>query len=227
MSRAVITGASRGVGRATALALAERGVEVVLLGRSQPHLEETRALVAARGGHAEIVVCELADREAVEDAARRIAASAEAPRAIVHAAGVVERAPVTELSDVSWDYQLAVNLTAPFLLTRALLPSMLEARRGRVLFVSSISAGLGTAAQSAYNVSKAGLVAFMRCLAAELSDTGLLTAAVLPGSIDTDMLVGSGFAPRMTAEEVARTLTFLALDASPAHNGATLEMFGV
>jgi 3-oxoacyl-[acyl-carrier protein] reductase len=103
---------------------------------------------------------------------------------------------------------------------------MRERKRGRILFVASISSTLGTKGQSAYCASKWGVLGLMKSLAEELSDTGLMTAAVLPGSVDTHMLQGSGFAPRMSAEDVARTLVFLALDAPLAHNGAVIEMFG-
>lgn len=223
----VVTGASRGVGRATAFAFAARGIRPVLLGRASARLDHTAAELASAGASPLVVTADLALRSEVDAASQRILAAVGAPLAVVHAAGIVERASTTEVDDASWDRQLEVNLTAPLRLTRALLPRMLESGRGRVLFVSSISATLGTARQAAYNASKAGLVAAMRCLAEELSQTALMTAAVLPGSIDTDMLVGSGYAPRMTAEEVAGTLVFLGLDASRAHNGAAIEMFGV
>ena len=118
-------------------------------------------------------------------------------------------------------------MDAPFRLTSALLPAMLAQRQGRILFVSSISAVLGSQQQAAYNASKAGLVALMRCLAEELTDTGLMTAAVLPGAIATDMLKGSGYEARMSAADVARTLCFLGIEASLAHNGGITEMFGV
>lgn len=223
----VITGASRGVGRAVAFAFAARGQRPVLVGRPSPELDETaRQLTEARAAPL-VVPADLALRPEVDVASERILASVGAPLCLVHAAGVVERAAITELDDTSWDRQLEVNLTAPLRLTRALLPRMRQAGAGRVLFVSSISATLGTARQAAYNASKAGLVAVMRCLAEELSETALMTAAVLPGSIDTDMLVGSGYEARMSAAEVARTLVFLGLDASRAHNGAVIEMFGV
>ncbi len=104
---------------------------------------------------------------------------------------------------------------------------MKRAGSGRILFVSSISAVLGCARQAAYHASKAGLVGFMRCLAEELSDTGLMTMALLPGAIDTDMLAGSGFAPRMSAEDIFETLQFYATSAPLAHNGASVEMFGI
>jgi 3-oxoacyl-[acyl-carrier protein] reductase len=95
------------------------------------------------------------------------------------------------------------------------------------VFVGSISSTLGTANLSAYCATKWGIVGFMKSLAAELSDSGLMTCAVLPGSTDTRMLAGSGFPARMTAEVVATTLLHYALDAPLAHNGACIEMFGV
>ena len=123
--------------------------------------------------------------------------------------------------------QFEVNLLAPFSLAQSVLPHLLEMRRGRILFVSSISSESPTPLQAAYNASKAGLTMMMRCLAEELRDTGVMTAAVLPGAVDTDMLRGSGYKARMTAGEVAKAIAYLALDASPAHNGSTLEMFGI
>jgi 3-oxoacyl-[acyl-carrier protein] reductase len=104
---------------------------------------------------------------------------------------------------------------------------MRERNSGHIVFVGSISSTLGTANLSAYCATKWGIVGFMKSLAEELSDSGLMTCAVLPGSTDTRMLAGSGFPPRMTAEVVATTLLHYALDASLAHNGASIEMFGV
>ena len=153
--------------------------------------------------------------------------SGPAPDAIVHNAGVIERALVQQMSDRLWDDQLEINLTAPLRITRAFLPGMIEAGKGRIVFVSSISAVLGTKYQSAYHAAKAGLLGAMKCLAEELSDTGVSTMAILPGAVKTEMLEGSGFPARMTPEEVARTLAFYALDPSTAHNGCRIEMFGI
>ena len=122
---------------------------------------------------------------------------------------------------------MAINLRAPFLITRELLPSLRAKRQGRIIHVASISATLGTANASAYCASKWGLVGFMKSLAEELRDSGLMTLAILPGSVDTDMLRGSGFEPRMTPEDVAKTIAHYALDAPLAHNGSVIEMFGV
>jgi 3-oxoacyl-[acyl-carrier protein] reductase len=121
---------------------------------------------------------------------------------------------------------LGVNLKGTFLVTRALLPAMVPAKRGRIVAVSSISATLGTATQSAYCAAKWGIVGFMKSLAEELRGTGLQALTVLPGSVDTAMLKGSGFAPQMSAEEVAKVVTYAALDAPDAMNGSSVEVFG-
>lgn len=163
----------------------------------------------------------------IKRAAAQVTSLGGVPDIVIHNAAVIHRASVTELALEAWDEQLNVNLRAPFLLTQAFLPSMLARKTGRLLYVSSISATLGTPRASAYNASKWGLTGFVKSLAEELSDTGLMATAILPGSVQTDMLTGSGFPPRMSAEEVARTLEYHALDAPLAHNGGIIEMFGI
>lgn len=222
---AVVTGASRGVGRATALAFARRDVPLVLVGRPSDALERTAA-ECRRLVTCHVVHCDLAVPEQVERAAGAIVGLGPVD-VLVNNAGVAVRASLPDVTLVSYTEQMNINLLAPIWLTRGLLPSMLSRGRGRIINVASISATLGTAGQIAYNASKWGLIGFTKSLAAEISDTGLMTVAVLPGSIDTDMLKGSPFPARMTAQEVASTLVHYALDASVAHNGASIEMFGV
>jgi 3-oxoacyl-[acyl-carrier protein] reductase len=170
--------------------------------------------------------CDLRAPDQIEAAATRLLGELGTPDVVIHNAGVVTRATIEDTSDDAWDEQLAVNLRAPFLLTRALLPALRARRTGRLLFVASISATLGSPRAAAYAASKWGLVGFMKSLAEELHDSGLMAAAILPGSVATAMLEGSGFEARMTPEEVARTLVYYALDASLAHNGGLIEMFG-
>lgn len=227
MKRALITGTSRGIGRALALELADRGVQLLLLGRSSADQTETEKLLRDKGADFSAYYCDFKDRRALDAALVEALHSGPAPIAIVHNAAMIERAEVRQMSDRLWDDQIEINLTAPLRITRAFLPKMLEARQGRVVFVSSISAVVGTKRQAAYHAAKAGLVGAMKCLAEELSDSGVSTMALLPGSVQTKMLEGSGFAARMTPEEVARTLAYYALDPSTAHNGARVEMFGV
>jgi len=224
----VVTGAGRGVGRAIALGLARRGKRLVLLGRASPQHRETLELVSELSGHVALeVLADFADAAALERAARQIVAEVGAPALVVHNAGMVVRARIEDTSVESWDAQLNVNLRAPFVLTRALLPSMRAAGSGRFVFIGSISGTLGSPSAAAYAASKWGLTGFTKSLAEELSDSGLMACAVLPGAVDTDMLKGAPFPARMSAEDVARTVEFLGLDAPRAHNGATVEMFGI
>jgi 3-oxoacyl-[acyl-carrier protein] reductase len=228
VSFAVVTGASRGIGRATALMLASRGQSLALLGRPSPELEETAAAALAAGaGEARVFHADLGRMNEVDEAARAIVKSCSAPAALINNAGLIHRVPIEGMTVEQWHEQLEVNLSAPFVLTRALLPAMRAARRGRIVNVGSISSTLGTARLSAYCAAKWGLVGLTKSLAEEITDSGLMAVAVLPGSVDTRMLQGSGFPPRMTAEDVARTILFYALDAPLAHNGGVIEMFGV
>lgn len=223
----IVTGASRGIGKATALALAARGVSVGLLGRPSAALEETLASVRGAGVRAEPIHCDLRDPAQIEGAGSRILGLFGAPDALVNNAAVIHRKTIEESSCEDWDEQLEINLRAPFLLTRRLLGAMRAAGRGRIIHVASISATLGAPGAAAYCASKWGLVGFMKSLAEEIADTGLMTLAILPGSVDTEMLQGSGFSPRMSPDHVARTIVYHALDAPLAHNGGVVEMFGV
>jgi len=228
VTRVLITGTSRGIGRATAIACAARGSELGLLGRPSNAQRETTELCLNAGARRvlELSADALIPSE-LEKAAAEFLLTCGPPDALIHNAGIATRTSIEETTLESWEDQLRVNLTAPFVLTRALLPAMRARRTGRIVFVASISSTLGTANLSAYCASKWGLVGLMKSLAQELSESGLMTCAVLPGSVDTQMLVGSGFPPRMSADEVARTLLHYALDAPLAHNGASIEMFGV
>jgi 3-oxoacyl-[acyl-carrier protein] reductase len=223
---AVLTGASRGIGRATALGLAERRVSLALLGRHSAALDDTRRLVEKAGSEARVVECDLGVADAVERAAERVLAELGTPDVLINNAGTIARAAIEATSTRDWDAQLAVNLRAPFLLTRGFLPAMRARGSGRLVFVASISATLGSPGAAAYAASKWGLVGLMKSLAAEISDSGLMAVAILPGSVATDMLRGSGFEARMTAEDVAGTLIHYALEANRAHNGGVIEMFG-
>jgi 3-oxoacyl-[acyl-carrier protein] reductase len=225
---ALVTGAGRGVGRAVALALARRGQRLVLLGRPSPQHRETAELASELSGHVALeLTADFAAADSLERAAARLVAELGAPSLVVHNAGAVVRARIEDTSIAEWDEQLGVNLRAPFVLTRALLPSMRAAGNGRFVFMGSISGTLGSPNAAAYAASKWGLTGFTKSLAEELSNSGLMACALLPGSIDTDMLKGSPYPPRMSPEDVAKTVEFLGLDAPLAHNGAIVEMFGV
>jgi 3-oxoacyl-[acyl-carrier protein] reductase len=224
----LITGASRGIGRATAIACARRGAQLGLLGRVSAEQREATVWCANSGASRVISLHADASRpEELERAATEFVTAFGAPDALIHNAGIATRTSIENTTLASWEEHLRVNLTSTFVLTRALLPAMRARGTGRIVFVGSISSTLGTANLSAYCASKWALLGFMKSLAAELSDSGLMTCAVLPGSVDTEMLSGSGFPARMTPEAVAQTLIHYALDAPLAHNGASIEMFGV
>lgn len=224
---AVVTGASRGIGRATALELAGRGASVALLSRPSESLHEAEAAVRQKGVKTLAVPCDVASESDVERAAAEVIRELGTPRVIVNNAGIVRRGPrIHETRPGDWDDVIGVNLRGPFLVSRAFLPAMLEAGRGRLVQVASISSTIGCPGNASYAASKWGLVGFSKSLAEELRGTGLQAVAVLPGSVDTEMLAGSGFPPLMTAEEVARMIVFVALDAPDAVTGSAIEMFG-
>jgi len=226
MSAAVVTGASRGIGRATALALARRGLDVALLARTESDLDVVAAEISQHGVRALPLRCDVTSAHEVTAACARALDELGTPRVVVNNAGMIRRAPVHEMSLEEFRLVLDTNLTGTFLVTRALLPSMLAARQGRVIQMASISSTLGSARASAYCAAKWGVVGFTKSLAEELRGTGLCTMSILPGSVDTAMLQGSGFSPQMTADDVARAVVFAALDAPPAMNGSSIDLFG-
>lgn len=223
---AVVTGAGRGIGRAIAVQLAKRGCDIALLGRTLESLAEAAEAVVAEGRRALAVPCDVASAPEVERAASSVLSDLGVPRIVVANAGVVHRAPIATMSEQEWDEVVDVNLKGTFLVTRAFLPRMLDLKRGRFVAIASISSTMGTAKQSAYCAAKWGTVGFMKSLAEELRGTGLQAMCVMPGSVDTDMLKGSGFPPAMQPGDVARTVTFLALDAPDAMNASSVEIFG-
>lgn len=223
---AVVTGAGRGIGRASAIALAKRGHDVVLLGRSREELDEAAARVRDEARRAIALHCDVTSAAELDAAAKETLRAFGPPTVVVANAGIVLRAAVHEMSEADWDAVVDVNLKGTFLTARAFLPSMREANRGRFVAIGSISSTLGTARQSAYCASKWGVVGFVKSLAEELRGTGLAALCILPGSVETRMLEGSGWAPQMTAGDVASLVAYAALDAPAAMNGSAIEMFG-
>lgn len=224
---AIVTGASRGIGRATAVAFAKRGVRVALVGRSAKLLEEAAETARRTGADAQSFVCDVAIEDDVARMASDVLRLMGTPRIVVNNAGIVRRGKTVDAtSTAEWDEVIATNLRGPFLVSRAFLPSMLDAKRGRLVHVASISSTLGSPGAASYAASKWGLVGLAKSLAEELRGKGVQSIAVLPGSVDTDMLVGSGFEPQMTADDVAGLIVYTALDAPDAINGSAVEMFG-
>jgi NAD(P)-dependent dehydrogenase (short-subunit alcohol dehydrogenase family) len=226
---AVVTGGGRGVGAAAAVRIAARGGRVVIMARTRDQLEATAARIerAHGGSRAHAVVGDVGSAVDVQ----RMAQAAErfldgAPDLLVNNAGIVRRALAHEMDESAWDAVMGTNLKGAWLCIRALLPGMLARGSGRIVNVASISATLGSPRMSAYCASKWGMVGLTQSVAEETRDRGVQVMAVLPGSIDTEMLVGSGFEARMTADEVARTIEWLGLDAPATMTGSAVPMFG-
>lgn len=219
---AIVTGGGRGIGAAVARALTARGLAVTVFARTASELER----VVGSGGAALAVAGDVS-REA--DVARLVSTHERAlgpVDVLVNDAGILARGLVEELPPAAFREVLEVNLTGAFLCARAVVPGMRARGRGRIVNVASISGTLGTAGGSAYNASKWGLIGLTKCLAEELRGSGVECLAVSPGSVDTDMLEETPYAPDMTAEDVARVVLFAALDAPAAMTGANVEVFG-
>lgn len=246
---ALITGASRGIGRAVARALA-RDHALVLSGRDRGALTGLAAELAAHG-EAHVIACELAEPAARVDFIAELAALSErlgAPvQVLVNNAGAASSAPLARTDDALWSGAIALNLDAPFALTRALVPGMVRAGWGRVINVASTAALKGYAYTAAYSASKAGLLGLTRALAVELASKGVTVNAVCPGFTDTDIVARAAeniqattgrsqdearkalarFSPQgrlRSPEEVAALIAYLA---SPAADGVTGQALAI
>jgi len=219
---AVVTGGGRGIGAATARALTSLGARVTVFARSAAEVER----IVSEGSAALAVA---GDVSRGEDVARLFESHLRALGpcdVLVNNAGVLERGLAEQLSPEAFRRVLEVNLTGAFLCARAAIPAMKARRRGRIVNVASISGTIGTAEGSAYNASKWGLIGLTKCLAEELRPHGVQCLAVSPGSVDTEMLRRTPFAPEMAPEEVARVIAWCAGEAPDAMNGANVEVFG-
>ena len=222
----MVTGGLRGIGRAIAEQLAGEGAAVAVLSTSEPGSLAVADALRSLGGRALGLAADVSDPTALDAAVASVEQGLGPVDILVNDAGVALRRPVGEMRDEDWDRVLAINLSGPFYLARRCVPGMAERRWGRVINISSISGRVGTAGMTAYCASKWGLNGFTQALAAEVKERNVLVAAVLPGSVDTDMLKGSGWEPEMSPAEVAGVVTFLCTRAPLAMTGSLVEMFG-
>src|SRR5215472_3107711 len=182
---AIVTGASSGLGEATAVRLAELGARVGLLARSEADLDRVAARISGAGGIAFAVPADLADPDAVVAAAERLVSTGGPPRVLVNAAATDAPGPTENLPVAHWQRVLAVNLTAPFLLSQAVFAHMRAAGGGTIVNVSSIAGRRGWAGASAYCASKFGLTGLTQALAAEGAPHGIRVVCVYPGAMAT------------------------------------------
>ncbi|MBE7453175.1 MAG: SDR family NAD(P)-dependent oxidoreductase [Kofleriaceae bacterium] len=222
----VVTGASRGIGRAIARRFAAAGARVGLLARSADALAD---LAAELGGppRAAWAPCDVADSAQVTAAAAHVRAALGPVDVVVNNAGAVVRAPAFSVDDATWRRVLAVNLDGTFFVSRAFADDLV-ARAGRIINIASIAGRQGTPLLAAYCAAKHGVVGLTRALAEELRGGRVAVNAICPGSVDTDMLREGlpGATPDMTADDIAATALFLAADAPQALTGSCIDVFG-
>jgi meso-butanediol dehydrogenase / (S,S)-butanediol dehydrogenase / diacetyl reductase len=185
---ALVTGGGRGIGRAIVLALARAGADVAVTARTVPEIEAVAAEVSALGRRTHFFPLDVSDRAGVAAAPKEVEARLGPVDVLVNNAAIHQSAPVQRIDDAQWDAILAVDLTAPFLLTRACLPSMYERRFGRVVNVASVAGRTGIKYGAAYAAAKHGLVGFTRSLALEAAKKGVTANAICPGWTETRMM---------------------------------------
>ncbi|MFC7216861.1 3-oxoacyl-ACP reductase FabG [Streptomyces polyrhachis] len=183
---AIVTGAARGIGAATAVRLAQEGRAVAVLDLDEAACKDTVEKITAAGGTALAVGCDVSDPEQVEAAVTRIAAELGAPTILVNNAGVIRDNLLFKMTETDWDLVMGVHLKGAFLMARAVQKYMVDAGFGRVVNLSSSSA-LGNRGQVNYSAAKAGLQGFTKTLALELGKFGVTANSVAPGFIATEM----------------------------------------
>ena len=236
---ALVTGGSRGIGRATVLALADAGASVAVAYRSgEDAAEDVAALVRSAGGRAAVLRADLGDAAEASGLVDRTIAELGQLDIVVNNAGITRDNLAVRITDADWDEVLAVDLSAAFRVCRAALRPMLRRREGRIINVSSVAGVMGNPGQANYSAAKAGLIGLTKSLCREVGSRGITVNAVAPGFIATDMtaamgeqtLAGAAAAIPLnrlgTAEEVAAAVRFLALPEAAYVTGHVLHVDG-
>jgi 3-oxoacyl-[acyl-carrier protein] reductase len=234
---ALVTGASRGIGKAIALRLAAAGATVVAGARAENARETVDAITAA-GGNADLVALDVTDGGSIEAAISGLLSRHGRVDILVNNAGITRDTLMLRMKREDWDAVLLTNLTGAYACAQAVLKPMVKQRSGRVINITSVVGQSGNAGQANYAASKAGLIGFTKALALEVASRNITVNAVAPGLIDTDMTraIASGaheeWAARIplkrlgTPDDVANAVVFLASDEASYITGHVLAVNG-
>ena len=184
---ALVTGASRGLGKAISLALAQEGASIAAVARSEDALKETLEAIRSASGTAEPFALDVADGEAAEATVEKIKARFEHIDILVNNAGVTRDGLLARMTTEAWDTVIDTNLKGAFNLTKPVGRLMVKQRAGRIINISSVIGLMGNAGQANYAASKAGLIGFTKSVAREFASRGITCNVVCPGFIETDM----------------------------------------
>lgn len=231
---ALVTGASRGIGRATALALATQGAKVVVnYARSQEAAQAVVSEITAAGGEAVAIGADVSQADEVDSLIQETQKKFGQIDVLVNNAGITRDTLLLRMKPEDWQAVIDLNLTGVFLCTRAVSKIMLKQRSGRIINITSVAGQMGNPGQANYSAAKAGVIGFTKTVAKELASRGVTVNAVAPGFIDTDMTsnVKSEIVKFIPLgrygkpEEVAGTIAFLAADPAAAY--VTGQVFNV
>jgi 3-oxoacyl-[acyl-carrier protein] reductase len=235
---AIVTGASRGIGKAIALRLAASGAKVACVARSADKLKETADAIIAAGGAAEAHPCDVSDSESVTQLIEGLSEKWGGLDIVVNNAGITKDTLIPRMSDEDWDLVIATNLRSVFLFTRAASLVMMRKRSGRIINIASVSGLMGNAGQANYSASKAGVIGLTRTVAQELASRKVTVNAICPGFIASEMTQAMGAtldefvktripAKRLgEADEVADAVLYLASDSAAYITGEVITIDG-
>jgi 3-oxoacyl-[acyl-carrier protein] reductase len=209
---AIVTGAGRGIGKAVSVALGKAGCRVVVAARTREQIEGVQKEIISQGGHALAIPADLTTDEDIRRLVEETQAEWGAVDILINNAGWGKRAAVVSASLTDWDRTFRLNLRAPMVLAKALLPNMIAKREGAIINIGSVSGKTGEANGAAYSASKFGLIGFTQSLYEEVREHGIKVAVILPGFVDTPLIPPNRQLDRskmIQAEDIARTVLFI------------------